>query len=396
MRMSATTPRPSVPAHSPRRVEVRRDAMVVEGHALADVVLGGFVLGAPLGTAPVFIVVGGITASPFPFGDRETSVEPWWPALLAPDLIDPTRHTILCPCWPGNGSTWKGFDHEASPRGSVHAPEPTLPPLSALGLADLIAAWLAGIECATPATYIGASLGGLVGIAFAARHPERCQRLITISAGLRPDGWGTATRHLQRELVRDGQRTGDVAIGMIRARQLGMLTYRGRDELDTRFGVLEPALDRPPVAAYLDHHGQRFAERFPVRTFLLLSEAIDRSRLGSDPAATRAELARITAEVLIVGVPGDLLFPYPLQYELYRELQAAGASASLWKLDSEFGHDAFLADQERLAGLLRDSGFLAEIRPAARARFEGIGHRPLREIRIGLVGCGVVGGGVLE
>ena len=105
-----------------------------------------------------------------------------------------------------------------------------------LGLADLVAAWLDGCGCTTPVTFVGASLGGMVGVAFAVRHPERCARLITISAGLRPDGWGTATRHLQRELVRDGLRNGDVATGMSRARQLGMLTYRGRDELDMRFG----------------------------------------------------------------------------------------------------------------------------------------------------------------
>ena len=371
---------------SPVRHEVRRDHMRVEGHALADVELAGYLLGQPLGAAPVAIVIGGITASPFPFGDRASGAEAWWPALAAEGLIDPARMTILCPCWPGNGSTWRGFDDGA------------LPPLSALGLADLIAAWLDGLGCTTPVTYVGASLGGLVGIAFAARHAARCRRLITISAGLRPDGWGTATRHLQRELVRDGQRTGDVATGMIRARQLGMLTYRGRDELDTRFGALVPELDRPPVAAYLDHHGSRFAARFPVRTFLLLSEAIDRSHFGTDRVTLRAELARVTAEVLVVGVPGDLLFPFPLQHELYRELQAVGATCSLWKLDSEFGHDAFLADQVRLAVLLRDAhAFDHAFGDAApRARFEGIGARPVREIRIGMVGCGTVGGGVLE
>lgn len=368
--------------YEPRRLEVRRDAMVVEGHALADVVLGGYVLGAPLGSGPVVIVVGGITASPFPFGDAASGAEPWWPALHGPDLIDPARATVLCPCWPGNGSTWQGFD------------DAPIPALSALALADLIAAWLDGIGCTTPATYIGASLGGLVGIAFAARHPERCARLVTISAGLRPDGWGTATRHLQRELVKDGLRTGDVATGMARARQLGMLTYRGRDELDTRFGVLEAGLAVPPVAAYLDHHGARFAAKFPVRTFLLLSDAIDRCRFGSDPAAVRAELARVTAQVVVVGVPGDLLFPFHLQNELYRELQAVGAACSLWKLDSEFGHDAFLADQDRLALLLRDAGVFAATTP--KQRFEGVGARPVREIRIGMIGCGVVGGGVLE
>src|ERR1041384_7329354 len=320
--MSASVPLPSAPIAAPQRLEVRREAMVVEGHALAGVELAGYLIGQPLGAAPVVVIVGGITASPFPFGDPTSSAEAWWPALQAPDLVDPSCATVLCPCWPGNGSTWRGFDDGA------------VPALSALGLADLIAAWLDGLGCTVPVTYVGASLGGLVGIAFAVRHAERCARLITISAGLRPDGWGTATRHLQRELVRDGLRTGDVATGMTRARQLGMLTYRGRDELDTRFGVLVPELAQPPVAAYLDHHGARFAARFPVRTFLLLSEAIDRSRFGADAAAVRAELARVTAEVRVVGVPGDLLFPFALQHELYRELQAVGGASSLWKLDS--------------------------------------------------------------
>jgi homoserine O-acetyltransferase len=384
--MSATAPAP-IPAATPRRFEVRRDAMVVEGHELVDLELAGYLVGPPLGAAPVVIVVGGITASPFPFGDPASGAEAWWPALGAPGLIDPAETTVLCPCWPGNGSTWRGFDDGA------------LPALSALGLADLIAAWLDGLGCTAAVTYVGASLGGLVGIAFAVRHAARCARLVTISAGLRPDGWGTATRHLQRELVRDGQRTGDVATGMIRARQLGMLTYRGRDELDTRFGVLVPELARPPVAAYLDHHGERFAARFPVRTFLLLSEAIDRSHFGrsqlrDDHAALRAQLARVTADVLVVGVPGDLVFPFALQHELYRELQAVGATCTLWKLDSEYGHDAFLADQVRLAALLRGARAFEPGTP--RERFDGVGARPLREIRIGMIGCGTVGSGVLE
>ncbi len=256
----ATTPIEAPVAATPRRHEVARATMTIEGHALSEVSLAGWSYGPLPGTAPVTVVVGGITASPFPLGDGRAEeaggTAPWWPALFAPDLIDITRTTVVCPCWPGNGSTWRGFD-DASPA------------LSVLGLADLVAAWLDGIGCTSPVTFVGASLGGMVGVAFAARHPDRCRTLITISAGLRPDGWGTATRHLQRELVRDGLRNGDVTTGMVRARQLGMLTYRGRIELDTRFGSFTPGLERPPVADYLDLHGRRFAERFPVRTFLL-------------------------------------------------------------------------------------------------------------------------------
>ena len=375
---------------TPKRLTVERAAMTIEGHRLADLSLAGWVYGPEIGTAPVVVIVGGITASPFPLGDAtaapDSGREAWWPALFGPGLIDPAHHTILCPCWPGNGSTWRGLNDDSP-----------LPAISVLGLADLLAAWLDGVACTSRVTFIGASLGGMVGVAFAVRHAERCAKLIAISGGLRPDGWGTATRHVQRELVRDGLRNGDVATGMIRARQLGMLTYRGRVELDVRFGKLTPGLDRPPVAEYLDYHGRRFAEQFPVRTFLLLSESIDRGTIGDDATAVRAALAKVTAETIVVGVPGDMLFPWALQVELHRELQAAGAESSLWKLESVYGHDAFLADQERLVELLREArAFGGELRTHERPRFEGVGVEPLRELRIGLIGCGTVGGGLLD
>ena len=376
-------------ALAPRRVVIERPSVTIDGHAFDDVVLSGWAYGAQLGTAPVVVIVGGITASPFPFGDgipvADGGHEAWWPALCGTDAIDPARSTVLCPAWPGNGSTWRGFDDGTMPH-----------PISVSGLADLVAVWLDGCGCKTPVTFIGASLGGMVGAAFALRHPFKCAKLIVISAGLRPDGWGTATRHLQRELVRDGLRNGDVATGMSRARQLGMLTYRGRDELDTRFGKLLPGLDRPPVADYLDHHGARFAERFPVKTFLLLSEAIDRLSIGDDAGGVREALKNVTAETIVVGVPGDMLFPWALQVELHRELQAVGAHSSLWKLESLYGHDAFLADQDRLAELLRGAGAFGELRATNRPRFEGVGVEPVHEIRIGMVGCGTVGRGLLE
>ncbi len=373
------------PAYTPRRLSIRREKLDIDGLQLAEVELGGWIYGPELGSAPVVLVVGGITATPFPFGHGEDKAA-WWPALLGEDLIDPEIVTVLCPEWPGNGSTFLGISN---------ADEPTH--LSVQGLADLLAEWLEGISCKVPVTFVGASLGALVGFALAQRHPARVGRLISISAGLRPDGWGTATRHLQRELVRDGLRNGDVATGMARARQLGMLTYRGRHEIDTRFGQLSPGLVVPPVAEYLDHHGKQFASSFPVATFLLLSEAIDRCSFGTTPEELRRAVERVSAEVTVIGVPGDQLFPWNLQEELHREIQSAGGSSALWKLDSEYGHDAFLADQDKLAEILRDANCLGSgAAPPQQGRYKGVGVEPVRLIRVGLIGCGVVGASLLE
>lgn len=333
---------------TPRYCPVDLDRLVLGEHTLDEIHLGGYAYGPPLGEAPVYLVVGGITALPFPFGGLGHG-HGWWPSLAGPGLIDPVRNTVLCPAWPANGSLWRGLDPQAR-----QAP----PGLSTAELSDLVAAWLDGLGCTRPVRFVGASLGALVGLHLAVRHPHRVERLVGVSAGLRPDGWGTAVRHLQRELVRDGLRTGDLHAGLTRARQLGMLTYRGREELDTRFEPLLPGADRPGVASYLDHHGKRFADAFPAATFLMLSEAIDRCAVAATPEARRPLLAGLRCPVVTVGVPGDLLFPFERQAELHDELTAAGVTSSLHRLESPFGHDAFLADQARLADLLRAGDLL--------------------------------------
>ena len=55
----------------PRRLVIEHLSLTIEGRALEDVALGGWVYGPELGTAPVILIVGGITASPFPFGDGQ-------------------------------------------------------------------------------------------------------------------------------------------------------------------------------------------------------------------------------------------------------------------------------------------------------------------------------------
>ncbi len=401
------------------------------GHTVAsDLQLRGYQCGVPLGQGDIYVIMGGITASPFPFGSPKHN--PWWPALRNEQLVNLSETTVLTMALPGMGSSWKELE-------SVQSPQ-DLPPVSIADLADLVELWLTGIGCSQPVGFIGASMGGLVGIALALRYPRRVSKLVTVSAGLRPDGWGTGCRYLQRDLVQKSLNASMPQQGMSWARQLGMLTYRGRDELNARFGALQPGQDSPPVASYLDHNGKRFAKEFSAFTFLLLSEAIDRchfvqqvstptkesgagqSSVRNGHQELRCLLEKVTAEVVVVGVPGDLLFPWELQVELHQELRAANVRSSLWRLESQYGHDAFLVDQHKLADILKDSRIfhpstaLESVATKASnnsestsllalptskekrqlAPFRTSRSEPLDTVRIGMVGCGVVGTGVLE
>ena len=360
------------------RITFERPELRAESTTLRDVTLTGQVWPAEDPDGSAVVLLGGITASDDPAGP-----EGWWPAIAG--RVDRRRTAIFAPALAGKGTRWAALGDGEHP-------------VSAAGLADLVEAWLADAGCPERAIVIGASLGGMVGLTLAARHPARVGRLVVVSAGARPDGWGAGVRHLQRELVRDALAQGDAARGMSLARQLGMLTYRGRAEIDERFPVERAEDAAPPIAAYLDHHGRKFAGAFDPRAFLMLSDAIDRPPFGAARAAIRAALASIRAEALVVGVPEDLLFPFRLQAELVEDLRLAGVSASLRTLTSVYGHDAFLADQEALARILDDAGVFAPLPapPAPEAASVTVAPDAVRTLRLGVVGAGVVGRGLLE
>ena len=245
--------------------------ITIEGRNLEDVQLGGWVYGPELGTAPAVLIVGGITASPFPFGDGQSEGDDpraaWWPALCAPDLIDPAKYTVLCPSWPGNGSTWKGFD-------DPHSHES----ISVAGLADLVAAWLDGCGCTIPVTWVGASLGGMVGV----RLRGAASR---------------ALREADHDLRRPASRRlghGDAAPAA-RARARRPAQRRRRHRHDARAAARHADVSRPRRARHAVRQAAAASRSAAGRRVSRSSRpAIRRALSGQDvPAAERGDRSRV-------------------------------------------------------------------------------------------------------
>ncbi len=126
-----------------------------------------------------------------------------------------------------------------------------------------------------------------------------------------------------------------------------MLSYRSHPSFDVRFGRTTVD-DEFAVQSYLDHHGDALVRRFDANSYLRLITAMDSHDVGRGRGPREAILRHIGAEVLVVGISSDVLYPVSET----RALAAAIPGARFAVLDSPHGHDAFLIDTDQLAEIV--------------------------------------------
>ena len=280
-------------------------------------------LHGPVG-APLLAVLGGISADRRVTGDADAPG--WWDSLCgAGRAIDPARQRIL-------GIDWLG------------ARDLGAPAVDTADQADALAALLDTLALPRLHALVGSSYGAMVGLVFAARHPQRLRRLVAIAGAHRAHPQAAALRAVQRSVVRFGIARGEPEQAVALARQLAMIGYRSPRELAKRFGAPATLQDgRVRVAAedWLQAAGERFAQHFDAERFLGLSESIDLHAVA--PAAVRVPTT-------LIGFSSDQLVPLA---DLCALQHGLGAPCELHVLDSDYGHDAFLKEAVALGALLR-------------------------------------------
>lgn len=281
--------------------------------------------------APVVAVLGGISAGRrvFACGDGPPG---WWDGVVGEDApLDSLRLRILGMDFLGGSADTTG-----------PATGERFPSVSTFDQARLLARLLAELGIERLHGLVGASYGGMVGLACAARFPALLERLVVISAAHRTHPLATAWRSVQRAVVRDAIARGDGPRGLALARALAMATYRSAREFDERFAGparLTDAGFRFPVEDYLFARGASYAAQYRPESFVCLSESIDLHRV--DPAT-------IHTPTTLLAVVEDQLVPLSDMRQLRDHL---GGGAQLVEIDSVFGHDAFLKEHEVLRDL---------------------------------------------
>jgi homoserine O-acetyltransferase len=187
------------------------------------------------------------------------------------------------------------------------------------------------------AVVAGGSLGGMQALQWALDAPERVGHAIVIGASDHHTAMGIALNAVQREAI-----ALDPVRGVALARKIAMLTYKSDDLFRERHDRKADRKGRAQfdVEGYLDHQGEKFVERMDGATYTLLTHAMDSFDV-------RDRVAPPGVDLTFVGISSDWLF---------RPQEIAAAAKRLHarylELESNHGHDAFLAEPDRLRDLL--------------------------------------------
>lgn len=297
----------------------------------------------------------------------------WWKSLIGPGrAIDTRRWFVVCANVLGGcqGTTGPAsLAPDGRPWGS------RFPVITVPDMVEVERRFSEALGIRRWACMLGPSLGGMRVLEWLVAHPQRVTSALVIgaTAAVGADQIGSHEAQIAAIRADQGFRGGDYYDlpdgegphrGLGVARRIAHLSYRSRQELETRFGR-SPQVQEDPygwqngrpggrfaIASYLDHHADKLARRFDANSYIALTQAMSLFDLGRGRGGVDQALARINQPLTVVGVDSDRLFPLEQQQRIASLAPGAGP---LRVIRSLHGHDGFLVETDQLAAIVRDS-----------------------------------------
>jgi homoserine O-acetyltransferase len=286
----------------------------------------------------------------------------WWDGIIGPGApIDTDRYFVVCPNVLGGCS---GTTGPATPAPDG-APYGSRFPLVTIRDQVSVEAALAdhlGIE--RWAGVVGGSMGGMRVLEWCVGFPDRVARAVILAVGAAASAEQIALCSLQVRAIRSdpafaggdyyGSGHGPFG-GMALARGIGQVSYRTGHELEKRFGRRAQATEEPlkggrfAVESYLEHHGEKLAQRFDPNSYIVLSEAMNNHDVGRGRGSVARALAGVQAETTVAGIASDRLYRLESQQGLARLLPGG---RPVVVIESESGHDGFLVETEQVGAVV--------------------------------------------
>lgn len=283
-----------------------------------------------------------------------SDVADWWPHTVESGcFLDPEKWYVVCANIVGScyGSTGPTSINPATG-------EPYYNEFPKLTIRDMVNAHLLladALAIKQIHTLVGCSVGGFQAIEWAAMQPERFDKLVFLATSAKASPWSIAIDETQRMAILSdktyGEKRKDAARdGLAAARAIGLLTYRGPWGYNQT--QQDPPADYVPTShracTYQQHQGEKLCRRFDAYSYMAILDAFDTHDIGRGRGGVADALSKIKAPAIVIGITTDIIFTP----DEMRELTASLPNAEYFELQSEFGHDGFLVEHEKLNKIL--------------------------------------------
>lgn len=283
----------------------------------------------------------------------------WWPGLVGDrKFFDPSRHFIICVNKPG------------SPYGSIsplstnpQTGQPYYDDFPVITIRDMAKMYQQlkdhlGIKKIFIA--LGGSTGGMQLLEWAIEEPELFEHIVPIATNAALSPWGVAFNASQRMAIESDntwqdRRPDAGQKGLAAARSIALLSYRHytgysiTQPRDKAFVELNPGVTYA-ADNYQRYQGMKLVNRFNVICYYRLTQSMDSHDVGLNRNGLENALKQIKAKTLVIGINSDVLYPIAEQEFLKQQIPGA----HLLTISSDFGHDGFLLEYEKIESALAE------------------------------------------
>ena len=285
-----------------------------------------------------------------------SDVADWWPHTVEEGrFLDPTRYFIICANFLGSHyGTTSPLSVNPTTGEKYYYDFPQITVRDMVKCHQLLAKHL-GIERVK--LLIGSSIGGFQCMEWAISEPKFMESVALIATTTCTEPWAAAFNESQRMAIRTdhtwGQRRDDAGIdGMAVARSIALISYRGGAAYNATQQDENPseASFTRRAHSYQQYQGEKLRRRFNAMSYYRLSEAVDSHNIARGRGSIAEALARIEARALVVAISSDILFPP----EAHTPLREHIRDVEYHLIESEFGHDGFLVEHEKLNTIIQN------------------------------------------
>jgi homoserine O-acetyltransferase len=195
-------------------------------------------------------------------------------------------------------------------------------------------------------------MGGSVLLEWNVLFPDDFQNSIYVATSAQESSWGKAIHTVHKMAIETdptwklyennaGMR------GLETARGVGMLFYRTYESFNRSQIDNNESITTYQSESYIRYQGKKLINRFNAFSYYSLLNSLDTHNVGRGRGSVEKALGRITGRSLIIGINSDILYPKEEQQFLKDHIK----NSTLHFIDSDYGHDGFLIETEKINAL---------------------------------------------